>query len=255
MNLCAWHILRFGQWAKPGPLLLCLLFKCLCTTLAPGVSLSHSRRTASGKLPVLPDFSGFLSWSIVVFISFFPAADWFSEWRCLTVDHHLQKTHFILTGRQRWDGKMKVRQKVSFIVSLNSQVCHTPLNPLKASQRLSVWDSLVNSCTWPFTPKNVCTCWCTFPQRVSCMSIASAWQVSGSIRIHVSNIFSQLLSLTWCSIPVWMTLVVSELHRRWPRMMVMMHLWQWREVNPVILHSISLFSVLSVMCYFHFLLN
>lgn len=142
--------------------------------------------------------------------------------------HHLQKTHFILTGRQRWDGKMKVRQRVSFIVSLNSQVCHTPLNPLKALQRLSVWDSLVNSCTWPFTPKNVCTCWCTFPQRVSCMSIASAWQVSGSIRIHVSNIFSQLLSLTWCSVPVWMTLVVSELHRRWPRMMVMMHLWEWK---------------------------
>lgn len=31
---------------------------------------------------------------------------------------------------------MKVRQRVSFIVSLNSQVCHTPLNPLKALQDL-----------------------------------------------------------------------------------------------------------------------
>lgn len=142
MNSCAWHILRFGQWAKSGPLLLCLLFKWLCTTPAPGVSLSRARRsrstkTTSGKLPVLPEAIGtFPVFSRDPLLSLFPFP---CSWLILRIEVldspcRLQKTHFILTGRQRWDGKMRVRQRVSFIVSLNSQVCHTPLNP--ASQHL-----------------------------------------------------------------------------------------------------------------------
>lgn len=65
-----------------------------------------------------------------------PAADWFSEWRCLTVTIFCKRLTLFSLERQWWDGKMKVRQWVSFIASLNSQLCHTPFNPPRASKGL-----------------------------------------------------------------------------------------------------------------------
>lgn len=211
----------------------------LRNTCTWSISLSQARRscstkTASGKLPVPPEVIGtFPVLSRDPLLSVFPFSLQLTDspnggaWQSSSSAKDTLYSHRKAAVRWKDEGKTEgVIHRVSQFTGLS----HSPQSA-EGFARLSAWDSLVNSCTWPFTPKKLCTCWCAFPQRVSCMSIASAWQVSGSIRIHVSNIFSQLLSLTWCSVPVWMTLVVSGLHRRWPRMMVMKHLWQWKGMT------------------------
>lgn len=251
MNSCAQHILRFGQWAKSGPLLFRLLFKWLRTTPVPGVWLSRARRscstkTTSGKLPVLPKVIGtFPVFSRDPLLSLFPfslqltdSQNW-GAWQPPSSAKDTLYSHRKAAVRWKDDGKSK---GVIHHVSQFTGLSHSPQSA-EGFARLSAWDSLVNSCTWPFTSKKVCTCWYAFPQHVSCMSIACPWQVSGSIQIRVNNIFSQLLPLTWCSVPVWMTLVVSELHRRWPRMMMNASLgmksydekWIWWFYTPFLL--------------------
>lgn len=175
MISCAWHILRFGQWAKAGPILLCLLFKWLCTTPALGVSLSRARRscstkTTSGKLSVLPEVIGtFPFFSRDPLLSLFPfslqltdSQNW-GAWQPPSTAKDTLYSHRIPAVRWKDEGKTKgVIHRVSQFTDLS----HFPQSA-EGFTRLSAWDSLVNSCTWPFTAKKVCTCWCTFPQCVS----------------------------------------------------------------------------------------
>lgn len=146
------YILRFSQWAKSGPLLLRFVFKWLYTTVAPGVSVSHCLPKtdlweAAGFTKVIDTF---LVYSRAPLLSmccrFFPAADWFSEWRCLTATVVCER-HTLFSqegdgemGRWRKDrrchpSRRRIHRSVTFPSTPESTV---------GFARLTALDSLVN---------------------------------------------------------------------------------------------------------------
>lgn len=151
---------------------------------------SCTTKSTSGKLPVLPVVIGtfpFFSLVIHCCLYFLQLTDSPNRgaWQPASTAKDTLYSYRMAAARWKDGGKTK---GVIHCVSQFTGLSHSPQSA-EGFTRLSAWDSLVNSRTWPFTTKKVCTCWCTFPQRVSWewVSLVPDWRDQSEFMSVISS--------------------------------------------------------------------